>query len=64
MPPTDVAESVLEEIDLEIVDPCGDTATETMNATIQPIPRPTPPPQHGTKTLVDEAYLKLRHTAH
>ena len=62
-PPTEIAETVLEEIDLEIVDPFGDDATQHMTYT-QPIPRPTPPPQHGAKTNVDEAYLELRRNAH
>ena len=61
-PPTHVSESVLEEIDLEIVDPFGDDATQYMQHT-QPIPRPTPPPQHGTKYCVDEAYLRMKQNA-
>ena len=61
-PPTQVVESVLDEIDLQIVDPFGDDATQYMTHT-QPIPRPTPPPQHGTKYLVDEVYTELRRNA-
>lgn len=59
---TEVTESVLDEIDLEIVDPFGDDATQYMQAT-QPIPKPTPPPQHNTKYCVDEAYLRMRQNA-
>ena len=61
-PPTQIAESVLDEINLEIVDPFGEDATLYMQQT-QPIPRPTPPPQHGAKTEVDEAYLRMRESA-
>ena len=61
-PPTEVAESVLDEIDLEIIDPFGDDATQYMQQT-QPIPRTTPPPQHGSKYCVDEAYLRMRQNA-
>jgi len=58
-PPSAVVESVLEEIDLEIVDPFGDDSTLYMSGTT-PIPRPTPPPQHCSKGCIDEAYYQLK----
>ena len=62
MPPNAVVESILEEIDLEIVDPFADgDATQYLQGTI-PIPRTTPPPQHAGK-CADEAYLRIRQNA-
>jgi hypothetical protein len=61
-PPTHISESILDEIDLEIVDPFGDDGQQYMQTT-RPISRGMPPPQHGTKYCVDEAYLRIRQNA-
>ena len=62
MPPNAVVESILEEIELEIVDPFTDEdATQYLQGTV-PIPRPTPPPQHAGH-CADETYLRLRQNA-
>lgn len=59
MPPTQAVESVLEEIDLEIIDPFTEgNATQYLQGTM-PIPRPTPPPYHN-QSCGDAYYAKMR----
>jgi len=61
-PPNQVAESVLDEIDLDITDPFAEgDVTQYMSTTI-PIPKPTPPPQHAGK-CADETFLRMQQKA-